>query len=75
MSKGCNFKILTGNHFLKIVLTTSICTGLEARFLELFATLELFLLLKTSDIHVIGENLPRAPHASANILEISNVYF
>lgn len=72
--EGSNFEIFTDNQVLKSFFTKPKLSRREARWLETLGIFGIFpITLKPGKIHVLGDTLSRAPHASMNALEVLNV--
>ncbi len=69
--EGSDFDIFTDNQVLKSFVTKAKLSRREARWLETLGNFGIFpITLTPGKIHVLGDILPRAPHASVNVLEV-----
>ncbi len=69
--EGSSFEIFTDNQELKNLFTKPKLSRREARWLETLGNFGIFpISLKPGKIHVLGDTLSRAPHASVNVLEV-----
>ena len=69
--EGTSFEIFTDNQVLKHFFTKPKLSRREARWLETLGNFGIFpITLKPGKIHVLGDTLSRAPHASMNSVEI-----
>ncbi len=72
--EGSNFEIFTDNQVLRSFFTKPNLSRREARWLETLGNFGIFPInLKPGKIHVLGDTLSRAPHASVNVLEVLNI--
>ena len=72
--EGSEFEIITDNQVLKSFFTKAKLSRREARWLETLGNFGIFpITLKPGKLHVLGDTLSRAPHASANMLEVTTV--
>ncbi len=72
--EGSCFEIFTDNQVLKIFFTEPKLSRREARLLETLGNFGIFpISLKPRRIHVLGDTLSRAPHASVNILGVLKI--
>ncbi len=72
--EGSTFEIFTDNQVLRSSFTKPKMSTREARWLKTLGVFGIFpITLKPGKIHVLGDTLSRAPHASVNDLEILKV--
>ena len=72
--EGSTFEIFTDNQVLKHFFTKHKLSRREARWLETLGNFAIFPInLKPGKIHVLGDTLSRAPHASVNVCQVLEV--
>ena len=72
--EGSHFEIFTDNQVLKSFFTKPKLSRREARWLETLGNFGIFPInLKPGKIHVLGDALSRAPHASVNVMEVLKI--